>query len=106
MLASVNEIVIAQADEALSEDQLRQRAYSELLRQRAQQLGLLAADDPAPEQGVMSEAASRAIEALMDRELTGPEPDEASCRRHFDAHARRYAQGERLHLRNILFARL
>lgn len=43
MLASVNEIVIAQADEALSEDQLRQRAYSELLRQRAQQLGLLAA---------------------------------------------------------------
>lgn len=104
MLASVNEIVIAQADEALSEDQLRQRAYSELLRQRAQQLGLLAADDPAPEQGVMSEAASRAIEALMDRELTGPEPDEASCRRHFDAHARRYAQGERLHLRHILFA--
>lgn len=104
MLASVNEVVIAQADEALGEEQLRQRAYSELLRQRAQTLGLLAADDPVPEQGVMSEAASSAIEALMAHELTGPEPDEAACRRHFEANSRRFAQGERVQLRHILFA--
>lgn len=103
-MVRINDIEVASATEQLDAESLRQRAYSELLRQRAQQLGLLAADDPAPVQGVMSEQASRAIEALMDRELTGPEPDEASCRRHFDAHARRYAQGERLQLRHILFA--
>lgn len=104
MLVSVNNVVITGADEALDEEQLRQRAYSELLRQRAQQLGLLASDDPAPEQGVMSEQASQAIEALMAQELVGPEPDEAACRRHFKANTRRYAQGERVLLRHILFA--
>lgn len=102
--ASINGVAIASAGEALDEAGLRQRAYSELLRQRAQALGLLAADDPAPEQGVMSEQASRAIEALMAQELVGPEPDEAACRRHFDAHTRRFAQGERVQLRHILFA--
>ncbi|MBB5204998.1 peptidyl-prolyl cis-trans isomerase C [Inhella inkyongensis] len=103
-MARINDIEISAAGELLDEASLRQRAYGELLRQRAQQLGLLAAEDPAPEQGVMSEAASRAIEALIERELTGPEPDEAACRRHFEANSRRFAHGERLQLRHILFA--
>lgn len=104
MSAAVNEIAIAAPDEALDEETLRQRACTELLRQRAMQVGLLSAADPAPEQGAISEAASRAIEALIAQELAGPEPDEAACRRHYEANAKHFAQGERLRARHILFA--
>jgi peptidyl-prolyl cis-trans isomerase C len=103
-MPSVNDIAIAAANEALDDETLRQRACTELLRQRAQALGLLAADDPAPLDGAVSPAASAAIEVLIARELAGPEPDEAACRRHFDANARHYARGERLRLRHVLFA--
>lgn len=103
-MAAVNDIEIASADEALAEEELRQRACTELLRQRALALGLLPADDPAPREGAISEAASAAIEALLAQELAGPEPDEAACRRHYEANARHFAQGERLQLRHILFA--
>ena len=104
MPAFVNEVLIAAPDEALDEEVLRQRACTELLRQRAQALGLLAADDPAPCDGAVSEAASQAIEALLARELGGPKPDEMACRRHYDANARHYAHGERVQVRHILFA--
>jgi len=101
---SVNDVALATAGEALGEDELRQRACTELLRQAAIGAGLLAADDPAPAGGAISEAAAAAIEALLDRELAVPEPDEQACRRHHAAHAARYAGGERVQLRHILFA--
>lgn len=104
MAASVNDVLIATADEALDDEALRQRACTELLRQRAIGLGLLAEDDPVPREGAVSEAASEAIEALLLQELAGPEPDEAACRRHYEAHARQFARGERVQVRHILFA--
>ena len=61
MAASVNDVLIATADEALDDEALRQRACTELLRQRAIGLGLLAEDDPVPREGAVSEAASEAI---------------------------------------------
>ncbi|HEY1128747.1 MAG TPA: peptidylprolyl isomerase [Roseateles sp.] len=102
--AFINDIEIAAAGETLDDEVLRQRACTELLRQRAIEVGLLAADDPAPREGAISAAASQAIEALIAQELAGPEPDEAACRRHYDANARHYAQGERVQVRHILFA--
>jgi peptidyl-prolyl cis-trans isomerase C len=100
----VNGIVLAYADEELTTEDLRQRACSELLRQAAMQSGLVARDDPPPEAGVMSEAASTAIEALLERELQLPEPSDLACRRYHAAHAARYAQGERARVRHVLFA--
>jgi peptidyl-prolyl cis-trans isomerase C len=100
----VNDIALATAGEALGADELRQRACMELLRQAAIRAGLLAADDRPPVGGAISEAASAAIEALLDRELAVPEPDEQACRRQHAAHAARYASGERVRLRHILFA--
>jgi peptidyl-prolyl cis-trans isomerase C len=100
----VNGVELAAAGEALGEEELRQRACTELLRQAAIAAGLLDADDPPPAGGAFSEAASAAIEALLDRELAVPEPDEPACRRHHAAHAARYADGERVQLRHILFA--
>jgi len=101
---SVDGVAVEAPGEELKEEELRQRACTELLRQAAIRAGLLAADDPEPVRGAITEAAALAIEKLLDRELAIPEPDEEACRRHHAAHAARYAVGERLHLRHILFA--
>ncbi len=100
----VNDVPLLSPGETLAPAELRQRACTELLRQAAIREGLLAADDPPPVAGAISEAATAAIEALLDRELAVPEPDEDACRRHFAAHAARYTVGERARLRHILFA--
>ncbi|HOL36824.1 MAG TPA: peptidylprolyl isomerase [Rubrivivax sp.] len=84
--------------------ELRQRACTELLRQAALRSGLLDAADRVEGDGIVSEAAGAAIEALLERELVLPDPDEAACRRHHAAHAARYAQGERVQARHVLFA--
>jgi peptidyl-prolyl cis-trans isomerase C len=102
-VARVNGVSLNTPQEALTADDLRQRACTELLRQAAQREGLLAGDDPAPVGGVISEAAAAAIEALLDQALKIPEPSEEACRRHFAAHASRYRRGERARLRHILF---
>ena len=103
-VASVNGVPLNDATESVPDDQLRQRACTELLRQAAMRAGLLSGDDPAPEAGAISEAAAGAIEALLDREIAVPEPSEDACRRHYAAHAARFARGERVHLRHVLFA--
>ena len=100
----INQVLLAEPTELLDDATLRQRACSELLRQAALAAGLLAADDPEPQAGAMSEAASAAIEDLLDHELQLPEPSEEACRRHHAAHAARYAVGERVHARHVLFA--
>jgi len=103
-LPRINGVLLADAKEALSVEELRQRACAELLRQAAIQADLLASDDPPPSGGAMSEAASAAIEALLDRELVLPAPSNEACRRHHAAQRGRYAVGERVQLRHVLFA--
>lgn len=104
-LPAVNGILLARPEEDdLSTEELRQRACTELLRQAAMQAGLLAADDPAPLAGAFSEAATSAIEALLDQALTLPEPSDEACRRHHAANTARYAVGERALVRHVLFA--
>lgn len=103
-LPAVNGVPLAAAGEAPEAETLRQRACQELLRQAAIGAGLLEADDPAPVDGACSEAASAAIEALLDAELQLPEPSDDACRRHHAAQRGRYAIGERVQLRHVLFA--
>ena len=103
-LCAVNGVLLAHPDERLGPEELRQRACTELLRQAAIDAELLAADDPAPLAGAISEAASAAIEALLDQALAVPEPSDEACRRHHAANAARYAVGERARVRHVLFA--
>jgi peptidyl-prolyl cis-trans isomerase C len=91
-IARVNGVPLHDADEALDDDGLRQRACTELLRQAA-----LAA-------GITTASAGDAIEQLLDRELNVAEAGEQACRRHFEDHRARFGRGERLHLRHVLFA--
>ena len=103
-VARINGVALNTAQENLTPEELRQRACTELLRQAAQHAGLLDAADAPTADGVISEAATRAIEALLERELNVPDPTEDACRRHYAAHEGAYRTGERVRVRHILFA--
>ena len=103
-LVSINGVLLNTADDTVSPDELRQRAYSELLRQAAQSSGFLAASDVASTDGFLSEEASSAIEALLEKMLVIPEPSDDACRRHHAANLTTYSAGERVNVRHILFA--
>jgi peptidyl-prolyl cis-trans isomerase C len=103
-MASINGVVLHGSGEALASEELRQRACTELLRQAAQRAGLLNAADAPTADGVISEAAASAIDALLERNLNLPEPSEEACRRHHGAHEGAYRTGERVRVRHILFA--
>lgn len=103
-VACINGVALQRADETLGQEELRQRACSELLRQAAQASGLLAANEPAAVDGVVTAGTSQAIEALLERELVIPEPSDDACQRHYEAHAALYRQGEKVKARHILFA--
>jgi peptidyl-prolyl cis-trans isomerase C len=103
-VARINGIALHGAEETLAADELRQRACSELLRQAAQGQGLLPASDTPSADGVLSEDAASAIEALLAQSLAIPEPSEEACRRHHAAHQSSYSTGERVQVRHIQFA--
>lgn len=104
VVLQVGPVVLAEDAEALSDTEKRQRASLELLRQAAMAASLLSTDDPAPEDGVITEAAAEAIDRYLLEQVKVPEPDEASCRRYHAAHVSQYAIGERVQARHILFA--
>ncbi len=100
---AVKGVTFPGAEDALDAASLRVRARLELLRQEAIAEGLLPPTDDS-EPGAMTAAASEAIDALLDRVAPPIVPDEAACRRHFEAHRARFAHGERVRARHILFA--
>ncbi len=102
-VARVNGVALHAPGEVLTTEALRQRACTELLRQAAQRERLLAPTDPNAADGAISEAATAAIDVLLDRVLAIPEPSEDACRRHHAAHAAKFASGERAQVRHILF---
>lgn len=103
-VARINGVALHSESESLAAEELRQRACTELLRQAAIQAGLLDAGDFASDDGVISEAASSAIEALLEQNLRSPEVSEEACRRHHAAHEGAYRRGECVRVRHILFA--
>ncbi len=103
-LARINGVPLHRDGESLAPQELRQRACTELLRQTAQAQGLLDAGDTPGTDGVSSEAATSAIEALLERVLLLPEPEQEACLRHYKANQSLYRSGERVHVRHILFA--
>jgi peptidyl-prolyl cis-trans isomerase C len=103
-VARVNGVALHTTNETLNPDDLRQRAYSELLRQTAIAKGLLPDSDTPSVDGVLSEEASTAVEMLLEQSLAIPEPSEDACRRHHAAHQATYSTGEKVNVRHILFA--
>jgi peptidyl-prolyl cis-trans isomerase C len=91
-VARINGVALHEPGEQLAGDTLRQRAYTELLRQEASA------------NGIEGGTATTSIEMLLERQIAVPEPTEAACRRYFEASPVRFARGERLSLRHVLFA--
>lgn len=103
-IARINGVAINRPDERLEAGELRQRACTELLRQAAQKEGLLAEDDESTGDGVISEAGSTAIEALLDSAIPRAAPTDEECTRYFEGNRNRYRESERVRTRHILFA--
>jgi peptidyl-prolyl cis-trans isomerase C len=103
-VARVNGTPLHSPQEVLAPEILRQRACTELLRQAAQRARLLDQGDAPSADGVISEAATTAIDALLEQHLGLPEPSEEACRRHHAMHEARYSTGERVRVRHMLFA--
>lgn len=83
---------------SLAEAQLeaaRALVVRELLRQRAEALGLALLDPSGRED-------DQALATLLERELQIPEPNEAACRRFFEHNRARFAQPVQLRVRHIL----
>ena len=101
--AYINGIALHATGQRPNEDELRERAYTELLRQQAVMKGLLPRHKEltAPELG---EAERQIIEAMVDAEVQSPQPNEDECQRYFDANPSQFVVGQALHVRHILFA--
>ncbi|MGV3572892.1 MAG: peptidylprolyl isomerase [Ramlibacter sp.] len=102
-VAAVNGIALHEPGEALSPEDLRERAWAELLRQEAVRQGILPrhADLRAPGVSAGDEAA---IERMLQAVVPLRQPDAAECERYHRAHPSRFRQGRQARLRHILFA--
>ena len=102
-MASVNGIALHEPGETLDPQVLRERAYTELLRQQGVKAGLL------PRCGGLSyrepdEAQRQIMESMVEAAVEVPEPSESECERHYEAKKNRFIVGQALHVRHILFA--
>ncbi|MGH1361539.1 MAG: peptidylprolyl isomerase [Burkholderiaceae bacterium] len=101
---AVNGVQLKSSDEVLDEQTLRQRVCTELLRQAAISSGLLDSTDPQPVAGATSAAANDAIERLLATQVVAEAPDKPTCERYYLANQARFAIGERVQARHVLFA--
>lgn len=102
-VASINGIALHEAGQTLDQTELKERAYTELLRQQAVRSGLLPRHTglTAPEP-TLSER--EVIERMLDQVVTAPDPTEEECQRFYNANLAKYMVGQALHVRHILFA--
>jgi peptidyl-prolyl cis-trans isomerase C len=105
-MACINGIALHAPGARPDHDTLRERAYTELLRQQAVQHDLLpplTGPDAltAPE---LSETERLIIEAMVDQKVVTPKPGEEEGRRYYDANQPQFVVGQALHIRHILFA--
>jgi peptidyl-prolyl cis-trans isomerase C len=102
-VAAINGIALHEAGEALTPEDLRERAWAELLRQEAVRQGRLPrhADLLAP--GI-SNGDEAVIQRMLDEEVPLRSPAEEECVRYHAGHPERFRQGQRARLRHILFA--
>lgn len=102
-VAAVNGIALHEPGEPVGEHDLRERAWSELLRQEAVRQGRLPRHGGllAPGIGAGDE---RAIQAMLEDAVPLRMPAGEECARYHAAHRERFRQGRRAHVRHLLFA--
>lgn len=101
-IASINGIALHGPNARPDEESLRERAFTELLRQQAVQMGLL----PLPavsETPALGQSERGVLEAMVDAAVQVPAPTKEECQRYFAARKNQYLIGQAVHLRHILF---
>jgi peptidyl-prolyl cis-trans isomerase C len=93
MITSVNGVTVS----AVDDEPVEFAAVRELLRQRAVVGGLLDAEEG--NEAVITDA----IEELLSREVTIPEPSEDEMRRYYDGHQSEFRSNDLVNARHILF---
>lgn len=103
-LPSISGIALIESDEqAITADILRERAYTEILRQRAVELGLL--PDHGRSAWVAPDSETQSIiDQMLEREVPTPESDLEEQQRYYAANRQKYLVNQALHARHILFA--
>ena len=104
---AINGIALLAPGEQIYAQDLRERAYAELLRQEAVRLGLLS--NPflwqvglmAP---VLQAQAQEVIDRMLESEVTCPQPSPEESQRYYDAHQAQFTVGQARRVRHILFA--
>lgn len=102
-VAAINGITLVEPGEQPDEEDLRERAWAELLRQEAVRQGRLPRHADLRSPGI-SAGDEAAIHAMLDEAVPVRMPQEDECRRYHDAHRERFRQGRRARVRHILFA--
>lgn len=102
-IPSINGIALHEPGQQLDEYELKERAWTELLRQQAERDGLLSRRNvlTAP---TLAAHEQQVIELMLEAAVEVPEPDEEECRRFYMANKARFVEGRQVHLRHILFA--
>ncbi len=102
-IASINGIALQAPGESVDHETLRERAYSELLRQEAVRLGHLP-----PYTGLMAPTLLAEQQDIVDRmletEVVSPQPTQEEAKRYYEAHQAQFTVGQERLVRHILFA--
>lgn len=101
--ATVNGIALHEAGEVLAPEDVRERAWAELLRQEAVRQGHLPRH-PGLEAPGISPGDEAAIHAVLEAQVPLCMPGEAECLRYHAGHRELFRQGQRARVRHILFA--
>jgi peptidyl-prolyl cis-trans isomerase C len=102
-LPAINGITLQRAGEQLTPPELRERAWSELLRQEAVRTGWLPAS-PVLEAPRLEAEAEKVVHRMLEQEVPLRMPDDAECARFHSGHPQLFALGCKVHVRHILFA--
>lgn len=101
--AMIDGIALQAPGEHLPPEDLRERAWAELLRQEAVRRGLLPRQ-PVLQAPALSPQDQEVLGRMVDDEIPLPEPTDEEVRRYYDGHRTRFVEGAQARLRHILFA--
>ena len=102
-VAAINGIALHEAGEQLTPEELRERAWGELLRQEAVRQGRLPPHRELTSPGI-SQGDEAVIQAMLEEQVPLRQPSDEECERYYAAHRQRYVQGRQAQVRHILFA--
>lgn len=102
-VAAINGIALHEAGEQLAPEDLRERAWGELLRQEAVRQGRLPRHAELTSPGI-SQGDEAVIQAMLEEEVPLRRPSQEECERYYAANRSRFLQGREAQVRHILFA--